>query len=455
MYLHYHHMKTTILSVLLAATMTVSAQKAFILDGTIANAPSPYGVLYTSDGNDTVSIGSDGTFRIEKVVTQPQHAAFIVPKMQMYLGVWLQNGHATHLTADGNNAKDARLTGSAEAIDSFLNSQPGSIARWQSAATDFNAFSNDWQQQADKLKAQADEVAAKVQATTGISSQPFRDYEAQQLRESGISKKCGFFYTLLKAGRAANADADYNAFMQQLDVNDYANTRNNNTFYYLQWRAACSGAMPNDYHAMLKALAEDVSAQDVRDEYGMRLLRMYFSMPDHSQADSVYALVSGMVSAPVADKAKSFYLASIRPTGSILPDFNVYDAKGAKRSFHSVCSRKVTVIDVWSTWCVPCCREIPFVAQLVERYKDNPDIQFVSISIDKNLANWKKYIASHNMSWQQYNIPDSEQRQFMDICAINGIPRFMVFGEGGKVVNMNAPAPSAQAMTDAIEALLK
>ena len=63
--------------------------------------------------------------------------------------------------------------------------------------------------------------------------------------------------------------------------------------------------------------------------------------------------------------------------------------------------------------------------------------KFISISIDKNKNNWKTYIAKHDMNWEQYNIPNDGICKFLDDFAINGIPRFMLIGKGGKVTDQN------------------
>ena len=46
------------------------------------------------------------------------------------------------------------------------------------------------------------------------------------------------------------------------------------------------------------------------------------------------------------------------------------------------------------------------------------------------------------MKWEQYNIPNDGIRKFLDDFAINGIPRFMLIGKGGKVTDMNVDRSS-------------
>ncbi|MDC1395133.1 TlpA family protein disulfide reductase [Bacteroidia bacterium] len=39
-----------------------------------------------------------------------------------------------------------------------------------------------------------------------------------------------------------------------------------------------------------------------------------------------------------------------------------------------------TVVCVWATWCGDCIREIPELNQLVDKYKDNPRVNFIAMS---------------------------------------------------------------------------
>lgn len=51
---------------------------------------------------------------------------------------------------------------------------------------------------------------------------------------------------------------------------------------------------------------------------------------------------------------------------------------------------KAVYIDVWATWCGPCCMEIPYMEKLVKHYAKNKKIEFLSISLDENQKKWKK-----------------------------------------------------------------
>lgn len=110
-------------------------------------------------------------------------------------------------------------------------------------------------------------------------------------------------------------------------------------------------------------------------------------------------------------------------------------------------------IDIWATWCGPCCKEIPHLENLVEKMKDFKGVRFVSISTDENTEAWKNKLTKDNPTWEQYIFSPDDGNRFMQACGINGIPRFMIIGADGCFISPDAERPSAPEIESMLRAL--
>lgn len=117
---------------------------------------------------------------------------------------------------------------------------------------------------------------------------------------------------------------------------------------------------------------------------------------------------------------------------------------------------KVVYIDVWATWCGPCNKEIPYLTELEESYRENSNIIFISISIDapKDYNIWKKTIEKKGMKGIQL-FAGEQKNDIMKPYKITNIPYFILIGKDGKVIKADAPRPSSPDIKSILNNALK
>jgi len=97
---------------------------------------------------------------------------------------------------------------------------------------------------------------------------------------------------------------------------------------------------------------------------------------------------------------------------------------------------KIVFIDFWATSCGPCVATIKRMKETREKYKDNPDFDFVFIT-DESQSPQKTYdqfIAEQELE-HVYRVDQSTYHRFRDLFSFNGIPRYIVLDKTGNVVD--------------------
>ena len=135
--------------------------------------------------------------------------------------------------------------------------------------------------------------------------------------------------------------------------------------------------------------------------------------------------------------------------------FNYENAKGGTTSLESL-KGKYVYVDVWATWCGPCRQQIPFLKQIEEKYHGKK-IEFVSISVDKaaDHEKWKKMVTDQALGGIQLFADKDWSSAFVTAYGINSIPRFILIGPDGKIVDGDAKRPSDPALQAQLDSLLK
>ncbi|TCD08261.1 TlpA family protein disulfide reductase [Pedobacter frigidisoli] len=141
---------------------------------------------------------------------------------------------------------------------------------------------------------------------------------------------------------------------------------------------------------------------------------------------------------------------------AIAPDFSISDVTGKLVNLSDF-KGKVVAIDVWATWCIPCMHSLPYFLKLRDKYKDNPNVVFVSISTDnsKSKDKWLSFLKSKDMNGVELHAGDEKSSAFEKAYNITGIPRYILIDREGKIIEDHAPQASEPEFEKLIETALK
>ena len=101
---------------------------------------------------------------------------------------------------------------------------------------------------------------------------------------------------------------------------------------------------------------------------------------------------------------------------------------------------KYLYVDVWATWWRPCLQQLPAMKELEEKFRDT-NIEFVSISVDRerDKEKWRKMVSDQQMRGVQ--LYAGTQTSFHQDYQVSTIPKFLIIGKDGEIIDKNAPRP--------------
>ncbi len=117
-----------------------------------------------------------------------------------------------------------------------------------------------------------------------------------------------------------------------------------------------------------------------------------------------------------------------------LPDTRIKDlSTGKKIAFNeAIVPGKVTLINFWATWCVPCKKEIKNVREKLAGWKEEVDFNYMTISIDESRAEGlvRSYAKSQGWDFPYFIDTNSDLKRSLNFQTV---PYTVVIGKDGKV----------------------
>lgn len=110
------------------------------------------------------------------------------------------------------------------------------------------------------------------------------------------------------------------------------------------------------------------------------------------------------------------------------------DLNGNEISLKQVLAKhegKKTMVDIWASWCGDCRRGLPGVKKI---QKENTAINYLFLSLDKNIKDWKKGIETFDIKGDHYFVKSGWKGPIGQAVKLDWIPRYMVLDKTSNIL---------------------
>lgn len=114
---------------------------------------------------------------------------------------------------------------------------------------------------------------------------------------------------------------------------------------------------------------------------------------------------------------------------------------------------KIIMIDFWASWCRDCVEALPGATTLKNQ---NPEVDFVYFSLDRNEEQWKKGIEKFQISeGSNYWFQEGWKNKFNEYIDLNWIPRYLLVDQRGNIAKYYSISPTDPELQKTIDSLKK
>lgn len=118
--------------------------------------------------------------------------------------------------------------------------------------------------------------------------------------------------------------------------------------------------------------------------------------------------------------------------GQAILELSVTDVDGVKTSL-PLATGKVTILNIWATWCGPCRHEMPSLDRLAGSL-DKEKIEVVGLSVDTDNYVVREFLIERKVGFKNYMDPDMNAAN--NIFGIRVFPSTFVFSPKGELLEV-------------------
>ncbi len=401
-----------------------------------------------------IPVQADGTFRDTIREIGDNHFYYLVENPAVQTPLYLANGTNMELTLNEEVSK-TMVSGSQTKQTQYL-IERNSFINDRINGADSNLFGQKPQEFKENVKAFFAELDKKLKAY-GF------DEEFVKNQEKWTNYKFIEYLTIFPtyhrytSGNEAILPDDFYAERDGIDYDNAEEFRTIDTYRDLvRSKFYTIINNPNDAENIRKFISEvnALKSDNIRADLAKGTFQLI--SPSSTVNKEIFDFINKNVTdEKVKEAAKKAYdVATKLTSGSPSPKFSNYENFNGGTTSLDDFKGKVTYIDIWATWCLPCRGEIPALKELEKKFHGK-DVAFVSISIDQNKDEWKEFVKSEDLKGVQLFAENAFESQFIQDYGIRQIPTFIIIDKEGKIVNADAPRPSSDEITNLLEGLLK
>ncbi|UHA58060.1 thiol-disulfide oxidoreductase ResA [Metabacillus litoralis] len=132
--------------------------------------------------------------------------------------------------------------------------------------------------------------------------------------------------------------------------------------------------------------------------------------------------------------------------GSKAPDFVLVDLEGNEHQL-SEYKGKGVFLNFWGTWCKPCEREMPYMDNQYNYYKDQ-GVEVLAVNIAESNVAVQSFVNKHDLS---FPIPLDKDRQVLNAYGVGPLPTTFLINPDGIVVGITSGTLTERMIRDYME----
>jgi peroxiredoxin len=140
--------------------------------------------------------------------------------------------------------------------------------------------------------------------------------------------------------------------------------------------------------------------------------------------------------------------------GHEAPDFALPLLGGGALDPAELRGKQIVILDFWATWCAPCRRALPIVAEVAGKYRDQ-GVRLFAVNIAEAEDRVQGFVDSMKYT---FDVALDREGKVADRFKVTGIPQTVIIGKNGVVQAVHTgfrPDQMRQELTEELEALLR